>query len=277
MMMKTISAATLAAAGLMTITGSLEAPRAGDLPDAAPVVQQSEDWEWQGSVARGDAIEIKGINGGIRATGTSGSQVFVSATKRGKDDDPSGVRIEVVEHSGGVTICAVYPDSGAKKNECAPGDGGRLSSKDNDVQVNFSVQVPAGVRLIATTVNGDIKAGDLQADAAATTVNGDIEVSTAGIVKAETVNGSIQASMGRTDWQGKLEFNTVNGNITIHLPAGVNADVSAATVNGSLDTDFPLTVQGRFSMKNMRGTIGSGGRDLDIETVNGSIRLQRGG
>ena len=275
--MKAMGAAALAAAGLVTMTGSLQTPGAADLFEVTPAIQQSEDWNWQGTVARGDAIEIKGINGGIKATGSSGSQVVVSATKRGKDDDPADVRIEIVEHSGGVTICAVYPDSGGKKNECAPGDEGRLSSKDNDVQVNFSVQVPAGVRLIATTVNGDIKGGDLQADATATTVNGDIEISTAGIANAETVNGSIQASMGRSDWNGTLGFNTVNGSITIRLPAGVNTDVAAATVNGSLDTDFPLTVQGRFSMKKMRGTIGTGGRDLDIETVNGSIRLEHGG
>jgi len=276
-MMKTISAAALAAAGLVTMTGSLEIQGANDLPIVAPVVQQTQDWEWQGSVARGDAIEIKGINGGIKATGASGSQVMVTAVKKGKDDDPADVRIEVVEHSGGVTICAVYPDVEGKKNECAPGDGGRLSSKDNDVSVNFSVQVPQGVRLIAKTVNGDVEAGDLKADAMVVTVNGDIKVSTTGIAKAKTVNGSIQASMGRSDWDGKLGFNTVNGNITVRLPAGVNADVSASTVNGSMDTDFPLTVQGRFSMKNMRGTIGSGGRDLEIETVNGSIHLERGG
>jgi hypothetical protein len=30
-------------------------------------------------------------------------------------------------------------------------------------------------------------------------------------------------------------------------------------------------------MKNMKGTIGSGGRDLDMATVNGSIHLKSGG
>jgi DUF4097 and DUF4098 domain-containing protein YvlB len=242
-----------------------------------PSAQQALDWEWQGNVDRGDAIEIKGINGGIKATGSSGGQVKVSALKKGKDDDPADVRIEVVEHSGGVTICAVYPDANGKKNECAPGSGGRLSSKNNDVSVSFTVQVPAGVRFIGTTVNGEIEAGNLEADVVATTVNGGVKVSTSGLVKATTVNGSIHASMGRSDWNGKLSFNTVNGSITVSLPPGVNTEVSAATVNGSMNTDFPLTIKGRFSMKNMHGTIGSGGRELEMETVNGSIRLKSGG
>ena len=226
---------------------------------------------------RGDAIEIKGINGAIKATGTSGGQVVVTAVKKGKDDDPADVRIEVVEHAGGVTICAVYPDAGGKKNECAPGDGGRLSSRDNDVSVQFSVQVPAGVRFVGETVNGDIEAGNVQANVDASTVNGDITISSGGLAKASTVNGSIKASLGSANWDGALSFSTVNGGITVALPEGANADVSASTVNGGMKTDFPLTVSGQFSMKNMKGTIGSGGRKLEMETVNGSIHLKKGG
>jgi hypothetical protein len=32
-------------------------------------------------------------------------------------------------------------------------------------------------------------------------------------------------------------------------------------------------VQGRFSRRTFRGTIGGGGRDLSLSTVNGNIRL----
>jgi hypothetical protein len=35
-------------------------------------------------------------------------------------------------------------------------------------------------------------------------------------------------------------------------------------------------VRGRFSARRFSGTIGSGGRHLRLETVNGSIRLRRG-
>ena len=276
-MMKTIGALALAAAGLVTVTGSLETPVVGDLFEATAGMQQTQDWDWQGTVDRGDAIEIKGINGAIKASGSSGSQVTVTAVKKGKTDDPADVRIEVVEHSGGVTICAVYPDAKGKKNECAPGDAGRLSSEDNDVSVAFTVQVPAGVRLVASTVNGEIEAGGLGADVRATTVNGDVKVSTSGLARATTVNGSIQASMGRADWSGTTSFNTVNGSIIVELPSGASMEVSASTVNGGMETDFALTVKGKFSMKNMKGTIGDGGRELEMETVNGSIRLKSGG
>lgn len=272
-MMNTIGTMALAAAGLVSLTVSLERSTIGEA--TAAIGQQTADWEWSGSVDRGDAVEIKGINGGIKTSGTSASQVTVTAVKKGHDDDPADVRIEVVEHEGGVTICAVYPDGGKKKNECAPGDKGHLSSQDNDVNVAFTVQVPQGVRFVGSTVNGDIEAEGLTADSEAKTVNGGITVSTSGLARATTVNGSIRASLGRADWDGKLNFTTVNGDVQVDLPGGANVDVEASTVNGGMDTDFPLTVSGRFSMRSMRGKIGSGGRDLELETVNGSISLKK--
>ena len=92
------------------------------------------------------------------------------------------------------------------------------------------------------------------------------------------MNGWIRASMGRADWSGTLEFSTVNGSITVELPDGVGAEVSAKTVNGDIGTDFPITVEGRFSAKRLSGRIGGGGnRVLNLSTVNGGIELRRGG
>ena len=91
----------------------------------ALAVAAQEEFHWTGKVAAGQAIEIKGVNGGITATGAAGGEVEVTAVKKGRKSDPTQVKVEVVEHAGGVTICAVYPSSGAP-NECAPGKGGRM-------------------------------------------------------------------------------------------------------------------------------------------------------
>ena len=50
----------------------------------------------------------------------------------------------------------------------------------------------------------------------------------------------------------------------------------AATVNGGIESDFPLTVTGRFGPRRVSGTIGGGGRDLRLETVNGGIHIRQG-
>jgi hypothetical protein len=236
----------------------------------------ADDFRWQGRLAAGQAIEVKGVNGRIEARPASGPEVEVTAVKRGRRSDPASVEIKVVEHGGGVTICAVYPrPDGERPNECAPGQRGRTNTRDNDVAVDFTVRVPSGADFVGRTVNGDVVARGLPADAEAHTVNGSVEVEAGGHTLAGTVNGSIRARMGRADWTGEADFKTVNGSITLELPADAAADVVARTVNGAIDTDFPLAVSGRVSRRRLSGTIGGGGRRLSLETVNGAIHLQK--
>jgi DUF4097 and DUF4098 domain-containing protein YvlB len=241
---------------------------------AVPAVASQEDFHWTGKVAAGAAVEIKGVNGGIVATGAPGGDVEVTAVKKGRKSDPAEVKIDVVEHAGGVTICAVYPSTGAP-NECQPGAGGRMNVRDNDVNVEFRVKVPAGVRFVGRTVNGGIEASGIKADAEAHTVNGGVVLEATGTARAETVNGGITARLGRADWEGALKLKTVNGGIDVAMPDGLSAEVKASTVNGDIQTDFPLTVTGRISKRKLQGTIGGGGRLLEMETVNGGIELRK--
>ncbi len=234
-------------------------------------VRQGDEWRWSGRVAAGRTLEIRGVNGEVSAEPASGDQVEVRALKHGRDDDPDDVRIEVVEHEGGVTICAVYP---GRSNACRPG-GGRMNVRDNDVEVDFTVRVPSGVRFEGVSVNGDVAALNLAGPIELHTVNGGVRLETAsGDAEAETVNGSITAVVQALG-ERALRFQTVNGGITVSLPAGLDADLAAQTVNGSIQTDFPIQVQGRMNPRELNGRIGRGGRVLELETVNGSIRLRR--
>jgi putative adhesin len=242
---------------------------------AAPAAAQ--DFHWTGRLAAGQRLEIKGVNGSIRAMAATGDEIDVSARKTSRRDDPDEVKIEVVPFEDGVAICAVYPTPRRARHEngCEPGDEWNSSTDNNDVTVDFTIKLPAGIVFLGQTVNGDVDAESLGADARVSTVNGSIDVSAAGHVEASTVNGSIRAGMGRADWSSEAEFSTVNGGITLTLPDNLSAEVSAETVNGDLETDFPLTVTGKFGPRHMRGTIGSGGRYLKLSTVNGSIHLRK--
>jgi len=248
-------------------------------PSGADMVEQrTQDFEWTGRIGEGLAIEVKGVLGDIRAVAASGTEVAVTAEIReGRRGDAEDIEFEVIEHDGGVTICAVYPTPrrADEPNECRPGGRGRMNTSDNDVEVYFTVRVPRGVNFVGRTVNGEIDVESLDGDVDVHTVNGDVDVSTSGIAQATTVNGSIWVALGSTQWDGALEFETVNGSITVEIPDGVGADVSAKTVNGGIETDFPLTVQGRFSARRLTGTIGGGGPRLWLETVNGRIELRR--
>jgi DUF4097 and DUF4098 domain-containing protein YvlB len=124
-------------------------------------------------------------------------------------------------------------------------------------------------------VPGDIRAEGLRADARAETVNGNVDVHTAGFAEASTVNGNITCRLGRSSFEEDVEFETVNGSITIEMPEGLNADFRANTVNGGIDSDFPILVTGKVSRRSLRGSIGEGGPELRLSTVNGSIRLRK--
>jgi hypothetical protein len=196
------------------------------------------------------------------------------------------VTISVVEHDGHVTICAVYPtparisrrrgsQDADGPNECRPGDEGRMNVQNNDVRVDFTVRVPADVRFLGRNVNGEVRATSLRSDVDAVTVNGRITVSTTGVASAESVNGSIEASLGATKWSDPLDYRTVNGGITLNLPSGVAAELRAETMNGGITSDFPITIHtSRRRGRRITGSIGSGGRELHISTVNGGIRLR---
>jgi putative adhesin len=242
----------------------------------APRVLAQNDFHWSGQLSPGQTLEIKGINGSIRADGAAGGFGEVTATKTAQRSNPNDVRIEAVPHAGGVTICAIYPsEAGRPLNTCEPGNGGNSSTRNNDVVVSFVVHVPSGVALAARTVNGDIDGESLTGDADAKTVNGSVKLSTTGTATANTVNGSITATMGRADWQQGASFKTVNGGIMLKFGGDLNANVKASTLNGSITTDFPLTLTGTFTRRRLEGTIGAGGRSLDLSTVNGSITLAR--
>jgi len=232
------------------------------------------EFEWSGKLAAGQSVEVKGVNGTIRAHG-AGESVSVTAHKHGRRDDPAQVEVRVVPHAAGVTICAVYPSRDGRPNECVPGPGGHMDARDNDVDVDFQVELPRDVRFVARTVNGNVDAEDLGAAVEAVTVNGNVRLATAGLASAETVNGNVEARLGRDDGREAADFKTVNGNVEVRLPEGANAEVEAHTVNGGIVSDFPLNVEGKWGPKRAHGTLGSGGRRLSLTTVNGSVRLEK--
>jgi hypothetical protein len=253
---------------------------------ASAGAQPSNDFHWAGEVARGKTIEIRGINGRIHALPASGDRVEVDAVKHARRSSLETVTVRMVQQDGNVTICAVYPasphrdrrrrdDRSRVPDECRPGADGQTRADNNDVIVDFTVHVPVSVRLHAVTVNGRIDAANLRSDADIETVNGRIDLSTTGTASARTVNGSIDASIGTATGAVPLEFRAVNGSITLKMPKAIDATVQAQVANGRVESEFPLTVQSiRGRNKRIAGTIGRGGTNLDLQTVNGSIHLQ---
>ena len=247
-----------------------QASKSGDTP-----------FTWSGAVQAGRWVYVRNLNGPVRVEEGTGSKVEVRAEKRWRRGNPDDVKITVrqVGSAGGdVLVCALWNDRSTCDEDGyhSRNDGSWWNNNDrNDVQVEFVVRLPAGVKIDASTVNGGVEIDGATSDVVAHTVNGSIDArSTGGAVTAHTTNGDVIVSSAKLDGD-RTEFSTVNGTITVTLPATVNADVEMRTVNGHLSSDFPLTVEGTFSPRRLHATLGKGGPTLRLSTVNGSIRLRK--
>lgn len=227
----------------------------------------SVDWQWRGGLSRGQSIEVRGINGNVRAVPSPDGQFEVAARLENGTDAERDVQVQLVEHASGVTVCTVVPgDSGCKLAESGSGPVTR---------VNYVLSVPAGVSLRASTVNGGVEAESLQSDVEAQTINGKISVSTTGTLQAKAVNGSIEAELLRPFWSKPPDLATVNGGIVLTLPSRSRTNLQAETKNGKIVSEL-RALRGTITEHKLKASFVGGGSSspLRVRTINGTIRLR---
>jgi hypothetical protein len=267
---------------------------------AAPILgaqqqygRDSDTWRWEGRVDAGRWMNVFNVNGSVDFVPSPDNMVHLLAEKRSNGREMDDIHYEVVQAGGNVTICAIW------NNDARCEDGGVDHYRHNDHNENHSsvritVSVPRSVRVGANSVNGGVSVRDVGAEVKAHTVNGGVNVrnaagpvragtvngavdvnTAAGPVTAETVNGNVDARMASLAGNDDMNFKTVNGSVTIYVPARFDANFRFDTVHGGIDSDFPMTLSGRWGPRHASGTIGNGGRDLRASSVNGSIELRK--
>lgn len=140
--------------------------------------------------------------------------------------------------------------------------------------VNYRLHVPRRLAVDLHSMNGGIEIAHLEGEIRFDTTNGGVELSDlAGNVHGQTVNGGLEITLTGDRWHGEgLHAETTNGGVELSVPEHYNAHLEAGTVNGGINVDFPVTIQG--SIKNHLNTdIGSGGPVIHAETTNGGISI----
>jgi hypothetical protein len=242
------------------------------LPDpvfARRIHETRSEFHFSGSVEEGRTIEVKGVIGDVVAEPSTNGQVQVVAEKKSANGNLDRVRLQVVHHADGTTVCAVYPNA-SLTGGCMPGQGAATAG-GSDVEVSFRVRVPQGVRFVGRTANGRVAASRLRSPVEAHTVNGNIDIQTSREARASTVNGSITARLHSREAAASLE--TVNGNVTVTLPSTAGAQLDAQTISGAITAAFPFRTTGGTG-SHFSGILGRGGSRIDLRTVNGDIFLQ---
>lgn len=237
---------------------------------------QAQETRFARDLRPGDRLEIRNVNGSVEVTQSNGSQAEVIVTKRVKRGNGDLVKAILEEERGVMRVCTIYLNRDPNRTTC---DGTNSIStrrgEDVEVEMRYEVRVPKGVHLDGKTINGSLTVEGVDTPARLNTVNGSIVFDGVGAHEMETVNGAISARFTRAEWSGAVRLKTVNGAVTLSLPEGADLTLEGRTMNGGINSDFPITMQGRWGPRSFRGTIGRGGRELRVETLNGGVTIRR--
>ena len=272
----------------------------------ATQAQRRSDFEFRRELASGKRFYLSDIIGDIHVTGTSGRTVEVTAAKRaGRHGDVEDVTIETIELDDGVALCVRYPASRntghrsseerRAKNPCS-WEGWNGNGDRNDTEVEFTVRVPAGLRLHIGTVSGDVFAESLDGELDLQSVSGDVrlEGGKGSSIELETVSGDVHlidvssrevsghtisgeiVFRGPVQDGGNYDFGTTSGDIAVALPGRPNATLQAATFSGGFSSDLPVTQpeSSRRHRHRYDATWGSGSAKLYLESLSGDLSIR---
>lgn len=219
-------------------------------------------------VPAGGAITVDGKqNGGISIKGWERNDLLVRAkietrapTQAEAESLAQQVRVETV----GLNIHAEGPEA-----------------RDNyQWYVSYEIFVPRRSDLSLTAHNGGISINEVAGKINFKTLNGGVSLRrVGGAVVGSTTNGGLHVELAGARWEGDmLNVTTTNGGVSLNLPDNYSAHIETRTVNGNVQSDFPLNVQmtdrGRLP-KEISVDLGSGGPTIRAVTTNGGVHLGR--
>jgi DUF4097 and DUF4098 domain-containing protein YvlB len=257
-------------------------------------------------LSRNGAVEIRLHSGEIIVTGWSRNDVRIQGTS-----EHGQIRLETTPSHIEIGTRSVRGQSGETRVEVNVPEGTRLTvaSSSGDVAVRgvkgeVDVATMSGdleidnatSRVSFESVSGDVQVsriqGDLRGEAMSgeidvTDVTGEVEIETVSgdltmrnvqsrYVRAETVSGSVEFE-GRTESGGRYDFASHSGDVRLVLPTALGALISVETFSGTIDSDFPITLQpGQRHGKQFEFKVGDGGARIDASSFSGGIYIQRG-
>ena len=241
------------------------------------------------------SLEIDNVFGSIEVTGTDSSdvQMVVQKSIRAESNESlerakKEVTLDIDQQQG---VLRLYVNGPFRCHcDCDDHRDCRGSHEDSRYIVNmdFTLKVPRDIDVKVRTVNhGTVKVSNVAGDFQVRNVNGRIEMENMdGSGTARTVNGPVHVSFRKNPGKSS-DFRTVNGDVELRFASGLSADFRFKTFNGGIYTDYPVTAlparanseehrNGKLILRADRmaaARIGAGGPEIQIENLNGDIRI----
>ena len=218
------------------------------------------------TLAAGGALSIDGRqNGGVSVKGWDQNQVLVRARVQAAGlslPEAEQLAAQIRIETGGNKIFASGPES----------------QKNAQWNVSYEVFVPRHADVSVETHNGGISIADVNGRLDFRALNGGVVLRrVGGTVRGSTTNGGLVVDLTGDRWDGdSLDVSTTNGGVVMAVPENYSANIQTGTVNGRIDVDFPVTVQGNIT-KQLSFNLGQGGASVRAVTTNGGVRIQRVG
>jgi len=260
---------------------------------AAAKEKYEETFEKTVSLAKTGKVSLKNVSGDIEVKTWDRAEVKIEALKTSQaetmekaKENAAKVKIEVIEEGNLLRIEADYPEVSIKGLNVSidfdlfiPDQAAlKIKSVSGDVTLeNIGGAVETEVVSSEKTVSGDITLEQLKGSLEAETVSGDIElsgVSGAKYIKAKVLSGSV-TYQGSIEAASRYEMKSHSGDIEMFLPSDSAFDIEAETFSGDIETDFEISVSGKFSKKKIMGTVNGGGAVLSLSTFSGDIILEK--
>jgi hypothetical protein len=230
-------------------------------------VEKTEKVEYKISAVNKTRISIEDDNGEIKITRTNDTlgMVIIEAEKSydvryDEQDKPlENVKINIDTADSEIKIVTeIIRNNGMFRNH----RGG---------EVNYNIKIPAKMQVSIDNTNGDIMLVGIDSEIDIETVNSAINlVNCTGMIKIDGVNGGVY---GNFDSTKGINIELVNGMVKLGGMKNVSANVNASTINGRVkfnNLEFTDVVSEK---KSLTGKLGTGGSNIVISTVNGSITL----
>lgn len=175
-----------------------------------------------------------------------------------KIEIPVGTNVEISSNNGNVWI--------------QPGCGNvHVAGRNSDIEI----LAPLGT-VSAESVNGRIQLAEAPSGGTLKTVNGDVYAEVqSGNLQASTDNGVIHAKLLGTDFDA-ASLTSQNGGVNLDLAEGTSASITATSLRGSVESQFAIdTAGGAYQPRYLKGKIGGGRAQINLDTLNGNIVIAR--
>ncbi|MEN6335033.1 MAG: DUF4097 family beta strand repeat-containing protein [Phycisphaerales bacterium] len=187
--------------------------------------------------------------------------------------------VEAGTSDGGIEVRDIEGDTRLRTSDgkirCERLKAGTLDCRTSDGPIEIS-DATAG-SLTADASDGSITMENVRADAATVrTIDGAIRWrdAVAARIDCHSSDGSIDVEYGPDGPKAPdVSITASEGGVSLVTPPEVSAQVDAATNDGSIHTDLPITIQGKVG-KSLRGRIGDGEGRIYLRTGDGSITIR---